>query len=545
MVSITIYGGADEIGGNKILVESQGTRVMLDFGTRMGFESKFFSEFVKARSNTGLRDRLILGSLPLIPGIYRANMIRPSGLDEVESEGRVLTEDSKLLDFKGLVTYEDYVDKCGRGYLDAMFLSHAHFDHVGDMNCVHPDIPLYCSSTTKLMVEAVDELTNFKSQAISMKRPEIAFGKSGSFADKPKLNKKNKSERDCFTLEEGRIISIGSMKIRAIKIDHSVPGANSFVLDADGKRILYTGDIRFHGTFPLSIDDYVELVGKDINVMICEGTRIDSDSLITEEMVRERMVEEMKEVEGLVFVDFSWKDTTRYETIRRACEECDRVFVINARLAFLLNLLNEKPDMEKVKVFLKRKGSALYSPADYSRSKYEYGYSVDKEDLDSSHYENGLTALDIIKEPGKYVLMFSYYDLNQLFDFADSDGVIPGSRFIKAQCEPFSDDMALDEERLINWLEMLDIDFKEGEPEVPEDCKNPGCEKIKRVIDRSHVSGHASRPELKEMIAKLKPDVLMPVHTLDPGEFKRIAEELEKEHRIKVIPPKRGKTYEL
>ena len=31
MVDITFYGGVGEIGGNKIMVEHQGTRLMLDF----------------------------------------------------------------------------------------------------------------------------------------------------------------------------------------------------------------------------------------------------------------------------------------------------------------------------------------------------------------------------------------------------------------------------------------------------------------------------------------------------------------------------------
>jgi len=32
MVSLTFYGGVDEIGGNKILLEDRDTRVLLDFG---------------------------------------------------------------------------------------------------------------------------------------------------------------------------------------------------------------------------------------------------------------------------------------------------------------------------------------------------------------------------------------------------------------------------------------------------------------------------------------------------------------------------------
>ncbi len=541
MVSITVHGGANEIGGNKILVENKNTRIMLDFGTRMGFESEYFSEFVQPRSNTSLRDRLILGSLPFIPGIYRADLIRPAGLEKVESKGRIITGDSRLMDLEDLVTYEEYMGKNGEEYLDALLLSHAHLDHTGDIDCIHPDIPLYCSGTTKALVEAIDDLSNFKSEAITMKRHNIRFTKRGMFPDRPKISKKNEDQRDCITMDDEQEASIGSITVKAIHVDHSVPGATSYLIEASGEKILYTGDIRFHGTYPLTIEDYVEKVGHDIDILICEGTRVDSRSRLTEEMVKEQIIDEMSDVEGVVFVDFSWKDTTRYETIRDACEECGRTLVIDARLAYILDVLDKRPDKEDVNVFLKRRSSCLYSPTDYSRAKHEYGYSVDKEDLDPSHYEEGLTALDIMEEPGDHVVMLSYYGLNQLFDFADENGKIPDSKFIRAQCEPFSDDMALDEERMINWLDEFGIDYEEGEPDVPIGCSDRDCEKIKPVIDRSHVSGHASRPELKELIAVLNPTSLIPVHTENPEEFDRIVEELGCD--IDVIMPERGETY--
>jgi ribonuclease J len=32
MVKLTFYGGVNEIGGNKILLEDKGTKIFLDFG---------------------------------------------------------------------------------------------------------------------------------------------------------------------------------------------------------------------------------------------------------------------------------------------------------------------------------------------------------------------------------------------------------------------------------------------------------------------------------------------------------------------------------
>ncbi|MGC9444237.1 MAG: MBL fold metallo-hydrolase [Candidatus Methanospirareceae archaeon] len=549
MVGITVYGGAGEIGGNKILVEHQGTRLMLDFGTRMGFASDFFSEFLGVRSNTALKDKLTIGVLPVIPGVYRRDLLCPEGAEDLSNEiySRVFLPDSELFRVSELITYDDYYRAHGRGYLDGILLTHAHMDHTGDIGFLHPAIPLYCSKSTLTLVEAIDDVTNFASEAVRSKRSSVAFTKKGAAPGSPRIAHKDELVRDCKILEDGADQAIGSFIVTLIPVDHSVPGAASFVLtcDDDGtpRRILYTGDIRFHGNKGTTIDDYVTAIGGGIDIMICEGTRIDSGSQLTEENVRAKIAKEIAETAGLVLVDFSWKDTTRYETISKAAASCGRTFVINARLAYVLNKLGLTPLPEHVSVYLKRKGSCLYSPADYSISKHEYGYSVDKETWieDSSHYDNGLVAEEIKSNPSTYVLLLSYYDLGQLFDLADDTGKIPGSRYIRAQCEPFSDEMELDEERLINWLEAFGIGYTQGETPLPEGCSNPGCSKLKKRIERSHVSGHASRPELQELISKINPRIVIPVHTERPEAFEAFVKATGKETRV--IIPELGETY--
>jgi ribonuclease J len=547
MGGITFYGGVGEIGGNKIIVEHQGFRLMLDFGTRMGFTSEFFAEFLNVRSNTELKDKLTIGVLPMIPGIYRADLIQPTGMEELSNAtySRLIASDSAMLKVPGLVTYEDYIQMHGRSYIDGILLSHAHLDHTGDIGFLHHSIPLYCSAATRTLVEAIDDVTNFKSKAIRSKGSSIAFNKTGALAGCPKIVHKDDLVRDCRVMADSEVTDIGPFHVTMIEVDHSVPGAASYVLacDVDGKpfKILYTGDIRFHGTRGTTIEDYVKAVGDGIDIMICEGTRIESDSTLTEERVRTDIASEIAETVGLVFVDFSWKDTTRYETITTAAESCGRTFVINARLAYVLNKLGQTPLPESVKVFLKRKASCFYSPADYAQYKHEYGFSIDKDTWtqDSSHYDNGLVADEIKSNPSDYVLMLSYYDFGQLFDLADENGKISGSRFIRAQCEPFSDEMELDEERFINWLDAFGIGYELGETPVPDGCTNPNCSKLRKRIVRSHVSGHASRPELKEMIEKINPELLFPVHTERPEAFV----ELLKGGDVDVIIPELNTVY--
>jgi len=45
-MKIDVFGGKDEIGGNKILLEHKDTRIFLDFGMSFKQAGLFFSEFL-------------------------------------------------------------------------------------------------------------------------------------------------------------------------------------------------------------------------------------------------------------------------------------------------------------------------------------------------------------------------------------------------------------------------------------------------------------------------------------------------------------------
>lgn len=47
LTTLTFYGAVNEIGGNKIFLEDDGTRKFLDFGMSFGKANKYFSEFLQ------------------------------------------------------------------------------------------------------------------------------------------------------------------------------------------------------------------------------------------------------------------------------------------------------------------------------------------------------------------------------------------------------------------------------------------------------------------------------------------------------------------
>ena len=95
---------------------------MLDFGMSFGLEKKYFANFVKPRKAVAMSDLFELGLLPRLEGIYRNDYLDHMGLPEEEPT------------------------------LDAVFVSHAHGDHVDYLCFLHQNIPIYCSEETKAII---------------------------------------------------------------------------------------------------------------------------------------------------------------------------------------------------------------------------------------------------------------------------------------------------------------------------------------------------------------------------------------------------------
>ena len=88
MVSLTFYGGVNEIGGNKILLNDKGTKIFLDFGMGFSRRGKYFEEFLNPRTANGIGDFLEMDLLPDIPHVYRSDLLNHLGRKTAVIAGR-------------------------------------------------------------------------------------------------------------------------------------------------------------------------------------------------------------------------------------------------------------------------------------------------------------------------------------------------------------------------------------------------------------------------------------------------------------------------
>lgn len=144
---------------------------------------------------------------------------------------------------------------------DGVFITHYHGDHVGMCEAVLPSVPVYMGDVAKKIYTVVQKIL------------------------KRKLDKGNPELVENFrTFDAGNPIFIKDVKITPYTIDHSAFDAYMFLVEAEGKRVLHTGDFRMHGAKGRKMPAVFEKYAGNIDVLITEGTMLSrsGEKVITE-----------------------------------------------------------------------------------------------------------------------------------------------------------------------------------------------------------------------------------------------------------------------
>ena len=143
---------------------------------------------------------------------------------------------------------------------DGIVISHYHMDHLGQLIAALPEIPLYMGMLSK----------------------EVAMI-SAEYQDKDLYLRLLGAN----TFRGGEAFTIGDIRIRPLVIDHSAADSYMFVIEAEGKRVLYTGDFRMHGLRHHVLDKLVNTYIGEVDILITEGTSLsrDADDCISEAAV--------------------------------------------------------------------------------------------------------------------------------------------------------------------------------------------------------------------------------------------------------------------
>lgn len=216
--------------------------------------------------------------------------------DELPEPGQV----SRPLELEG-VTH-------GAPDCDGVFFTHYHGDHVGQLSRILPGIPLYMGGAAK-------EIFSLYQQRVSAHRP--AAGAETLAAIRP--------------LHPLGRVQVGDIRITPLAVDHSAYDAYMFLIEAEGKRILHTGDFRLHGFKGKGVLPALEKYVGQVDLLITEGTTLSraGKETVTENGVERQAMGLLRE-HKYVFLLCSSTNIDRLAAFFAAAKRTGRLFVCDS-----------------------------------------------------------------------------------------------------------------------------------------------------------------------------------------------------------------------
>lgn len=231
--------------------------------------------------------------------------------------GTDLEDDKESFELDGL-TY-------GKSKYDAVFITHSHIDHIGLINKINKDIPIY-----------VEE--------ISLK----IYSTTCDFCMEDNLSRK------INTFKIYDVIKIKDIKVTPYRVDHSSYNSCMFMIECENKKILHTGDFRLHGRKKDETLNNLKKIGK-VDLLITEGTSLSRDVLEheTEEEIEKEALNYIKKYDQ-VFIMHSSANIDRTISFIKAALKTGKNYILDL-FTYSLNKvinLNIKVDYKRIFVWI-------------------------------------------------------------------------------------------------------------------------------------------------------------------------------------------------
>ena len=338
-------------------------------------------------------------------------------------------------------------------------ISHPHPDHFGLLPQVAPSIPVYMG------------------QAASRILAEAAFFSPMGLAVKP-----------AGFLSHRTPFKIGPFTITPYLNDHSAFDAYSMVIEAGGKRLFYSGDIRAHGRKAALFEQLLAAPPRDIDVLLMEGTHVrpegdGTERGMTETDVENACVETFRATEGMVLTAFSPQNIDRLVTCFRAAIRSKRILVMDLYTAAIAQATGRdtipQASWEQVRVYLPRsQRSRVKKEQAFERTNAVRGDRIYPEEL---------------RERRSEIVMMFRGSMARELDAADC---LDGATAVWSMWPGYlRNDSGL---RLVEFLNRKGIELK-----------------------IHHSSGHAFVPDLQRLATAIAPRRLVPIHSFAGDRFEK------------------------
>ena len=239
--------------------------------------------------------------------IHRGNGRTAHNLVEIATETtKIILDCGRNLPLLDCTSSEEVIDipglTSGASTYDAVFVTNHHADHADLAERINADIPVYMNADTKIILDIVSDFTD---------------------SPLPRANK---------YLEHGCAEQISDISVLPISVDYSMMGRMIMLIEADGKKLLYTGGFK-------RIDlAYYATIGK-IDVLLCEAANIGDKDDVDINSVEDFAAGIMRHTDKPVFVLCSVTDADRVKHIERACRKSGRNMALDPFIKSILEKL--------------------------------------------------------------------------------------------------------------------------------------------------------------------------------------------------------------
>jgi ribonuclease J len=347
---------------------------------------------------------------------------------------------------------------------DGIFLTHAHPDHSGLAMDKNLRSPVFMTEETQKILLASSLLGN------------------GMSVSKDLVRK----------LPLGRPICVGDLSVTAFEVDHSVAGAVALLVEGDGVRLLYTGDLRMHGLHQTYSEKLCRALAGRVDVLLMEGTNLDSqrpDVVKSEMDVHSEIAAAVGAARGLVLAHCSPQNVDRLLGFINAARTSRRIFVADVYSAFVLYLLKrclpDHPDLHNPPPYYR---TWLNKASEARAERVWKGAGKFMPLVESAQ----VRLTDVLADPGRYVLLFRPSMLSM-----DFGGKLPKDTTLVYSAwrgylseEPWK----------TSWVPVLD---------------HLGDANVRHI----HTSGHINRSDWVSFVDRIRPGTIIPVHTNKPEAY--------------------------
>jgi ribonuclease J len=278
-------------------------------------------------------------------------------------------------------------------------------------------------------------------------------------------------------------------------VDHSATDAYAFLIEAEGKRLFYSGDLRSHGRKGKLFDNLVKHPIREIDVLFLEGTMLhrSNDLFPNEKSVEDKIFETIHHQRNISFLLSSSQNIDRIVSAHRACERAGKLLVIDIYTAWVLEQLRQitqntpAMDWPEIRVFAK------HSQDERLKANPEYFG-----DFRKRFYRHRVKREELHATPESFLYFGKMSSFRMIEEFKNAAPV----NVIYSQ-----------------WLGYLDGNYPGyfGSDKI---SAYRGDQAINFVY--AHTSGHAPVKDLQKLAVALNPKMLIPVHTEHGEEFSQI-----------------------